>query len=172
MLTFWGFWRETVRRSFHFAFEAGHRTHALIILVAGAAFVLAGIHFNERYLIMVPFIFFVGAFFTGVFWFAYEIYREEYKRRVTLEAETSQMSRELFPLPPEAWTALEWYETLRPGEHQGTPPPHVSLWHHFLMQKGLVEIGMGVASFRLTGSGKLALHLRRQESQAANPPNP
>jgi hypothetical protein len=77
---------------------------------------------------------------------------------------------ELCDLPFEAWIALEWFESLRPGEPHGMPPQHVSLWQHFLFTKTLIEHGVGLALFRLSGNGRLALHLHRQATPTANPP--
>jgi hypothetical protein len=70
----------------------------------------------------------------------------------------------------DAWTALEWFERLRPGEDHGRLPPHVSLWWQFLSENGLIESGVGLAMFRLSSKGRLALHLHRQATLTANSP--
>jgi hypothetical protein len=75
-VTFFGFYRKAAWLSFHFAWEIGHRTHALIIVIAGAC-VVAGLRFEEHELIAAPFIVLLGSFIAGVLWFAYAIYRDE-----------------------------------------------------------------------------------------------
>jgi hypothetical protein len=73
---------------------------------------------------------------------------------------------ELRDFPPDAWTALEWFEKLSPGVDHGRLPPHVSLWWQYLFERGLIELGVGLAMFRLSGNGRLALHLHRQRQDS------
>jgi pyruvate,water dikinase len=62
--------------------------------------------------------------------------------------------------PPEAYEAMEWLASLPPGQDHGPAPPHLVDWVAYCQAERLAEAGVGLAMFRLSGLGRLALKLR------------
>jgi hypothetical protein len=91
-MNFWRFYGEAIARAFHRAWHSGHGTHATIVLLGGALSIFYGVHEENRYFIVAPFLVFAGSFFAGVFWFAYVLYREEHVTRIDLETKISDTS--------------------------------------------------------------------------------
>ena len=81
----WGFFKEAAKRSLLSAWHMSHAVHFLIVLVVGAC-ILVGWKSEEHGLYALPFLALIVLFFCGFFWHAYHIYREEYDKRLELQA--------------------------------------------------------------------------------------
>src|SRR5206468_12824282 len=85
------FFCDVIKHALHWASEASHRTHLVLILLTGALLLLLAIRLEEyKWVVAVPFVAFVGAFLFALFDYAYSLCRIEFDKRVKAENESDQ----------------------------------------------------------------------------------
>jgi hypothetical protein len=92
---FWRFYGEAIRRAFHLGFHAGHWVHAVIVFLIGAVMFGYGVHEENHYLVMAPFLTLASATLVGVFWAAWRIYHEEHVAKNALAVQLSKRQEEI-----------------------------------------------------------------------------